>query len=138
MSDLQLTDDDLTFVGGDLVLEERRYYDVAQAILVTLQTHRGEYQLDITAGVPWREQILGKGRSLPAIQLTIKAIVESIDGVVRVEEVRATLDRQTRALTITFNALLESDTGTILTQGVVTSTPCAELAALLTPLGGMI
>jgi len=138
MSDLQLTDNDLTIEGGDLVLERRRYEDVVQAVTVTLQTHRGEYELDTSAGVPWRAQVLGKGRSLTTIGLLIKTIVEQVDGVIRVSDVVATLDRPTRALTITFNALIESDSGAVLTQGVVTETPGAELAATLMPLGGLI
>jgi hypothetical protein len=138
MSDLQLTDNDLTIEGGDLVLERRRYEDVVQAVLVTLQTHRGEYELDTSAGVPWRAQVLGKGRSVATIGLLIKTIVEGVDGVIRVEDVRATLDRATRGLSITFNALIESDSGAVLTQGVVTETPGAELAATLMPLGGLI
>jgi len=138
MSDLQLTDNDLTIVGGDLVLEERRYQDVVQAVTVTLQTHRGEYELNTSAGVPWRSQVLGKGRNLTTIGLLIKSIVENVDGVIRVSDVTATLDRQTRALTITFAALIESDSGAVLTQGVVTETPGAELAATLMPLGGLL
>ena len=138
MSDLQLTDNDLTIEGGDLVLERRRYEDVVQAVTVTLQTHRGEYELDTSAGVPWRAQVLGKGRSVATIGLLIKTIVEGVDGVIRVEDVRATLDRATRGLSITFNALIESDSGAVLTQGVVTETPGAELAATLMPLGGLI
>jgi hypothetical protein len=138
MSDLQLTDNDLTIVGGDLALEERRFEDVAQAVLVTLQTHRGEYELDTSAGVPWRSQVLGKGRDLTTIGLLIKGIVERIDGVLRVSDVTATLDRQTRALTITFTALIESDAGGVLTQGTVTASPGAELAATLLPLGGLL
>ena len=138
MSDLQLTDNDLTIEGGDLVLERRRYEDVVQAVLVTLQTHRGEYELDTSAGVPWRAQVLGKGRSVATIGLLIKTIVEQVDGVIRVSDVVATLDRPTRALTITFNALIESDSSAVLTQGVVTETPGAELAATLMPLGGLI
>lgn len=138
MSDLQLTDNDLTIEGGDLVIERRRYEDVVQAVLVTLQTHRGEYELDTSAGVPWRAQVLGKGRSVATIGLLIKTIVEGVDGVIRVEDVRATLDRATRGLSITFNALIESDSGAVLTQGVVTETPGAELAATLMPLGGLI
>ena len=138
MSDLQLTDNDLTIEGGDLVLERRRYEDVVQAVTVTLQTHRGEYELDTSAGVPWRSQVLGKGRDLSVISLLIKTIVEQVDGVIRVSDVVTTLDRLTRTLTITFNALIESDTGAVLTQGVVTETPGAELAATLLPLGGLI
>lgn len=138
MSDLQLTDNDLTIVGGDLALEERRFEDVAQAVLVTLQTHRGEYELDTSAGVPWRSQVLGKGRDLTTIGLLIKRIVERVDGVLRVSDVTATLDRQTRALTITFTALIESDAGSVLTQGTVTASPGAELAATLLPLGGLL
>ena len=138
MSDLRLTDNDLTIVGGDLVLERRRYEDVVQSVLVTLQTHRGEYELNIDAGVPWREQVLGKGRDPAVIGLLIKTIVERVDGVIRVENVRAALDRPTRSLSITFNALIESDTGAVLTQGVVTETPGAELAATLMPLGGLL
>lgn len=138
MSDLQLTDNDLTIEGGDLVLERRRYEDVVQAVTVTLQTHRGEYELDTSAGVPWRSQILGKGRDLSVVSLLIKTIVERVDGVLRVSNVISALDRPTRSLTITFNALIESDNGAVLTQGVVTETPGAELAATLMPLGGLI
>lgn len=107
--DLLLTNGDLTIENGDLVLTRNVLEDVGQEVLVLLETQLGEYQLDITSGVPWREQVLGKPRDPAQIALLLKRIVETVPRIVRVEQSLATLDRKTRALSVTMTALVENE-----------------------------
>lgn len=135
MTDLKVDDSGLVFAGGDLVLTSPGLEDIAQSVLVTLSTHRGEWSLDITLGVPWREEVLGKGRDLRQIELLIRGIVEAVPGVVRVERVTATLNRSTRALAIDLVALVETGDGQETLTGTIADGP-GFLSWTNGPLGG--
>lgn len=102
---------ELVLEGGDLVLTRPGLEDTAQALRVTLETHLGEWQLDTTLGVPWREQVLGKGRDPRVIELVIQRIAEGVPGIIRVERVSAQLDRVTRRLSVRIVALVETPDG---------------------------
>lgn len=54
---------------------------VAQHLKAHLQSFKGEWFLDENHGVPWFQDIFGKGRSLPQVNQIIKRHVLSVPGV---------------------------------------------------------
>lgn len=53
---------------------------VGQAVLTALLLHQGEWFLDLTVGMPWETQVLGKG-TLSLYDAAIKAAILNVQGV---------------------------------------------------------
>lgn len=133
--DLLLTNGDLTIVDGDLVLTSNTLEDVGQEVAVLLETHLGEYELDVTSGVPYREQVLGKNRDEGQLALLFKRIVEQVPRIVRVEQSTATINRRTRALTVCVVGLVSVD-GQQQALEITASVDNSGVVATFGPLGG--
>jgi len=69
---------------------------VAQVVQTSLLLWLGEFFLDVTAGIPYPEGILGKHSQSQADQ-TIIAYIESLQGVNGVENYSSTINPETRA-----------------------------------------
>jgi hypothetical protein len=72
---------------------------VAQAVQTGLKLFQGEWFLDTTAGVPWRQNILGKYSSA-AYDLILKAQILNTTGVQTLDSYTSTEDTETRAVTV--------------------------------------
>lgn len=80
---------------------------IAQEIRVRLRWWRGEHFLDLAAGVPYLQQILGKGVSEEAIRAVLREEIESVPGVGHVESITIVTDRPNRFATITIDVVTE-------------------------------
>lgn len=93
-----------TVTAGDLV---------AQRIRCRLKTFRGEWFADTSFGVPYFDQILGKGNSIKSIRAVFAAEIAKVPGVVSLSRIDIAFDRQSRELSLLIRVL--GDSGEIVT-----------------------
>ena len=103
----KLTPATATDPGGDYVFGQggQNFYVnsptmVAQEILTTLRLMQGEWYLNLQAGVPYYQQIIGYGTQGLYDEI-IKSAVLGVPGVVSILAYNSQLNRVTRALTVT-------------------------------------
>lgn len=77
---------------------------VAQAVLTALLLHRGEWFLDINAGMPWETQVLGFNTA-SIYDTAIKTAMLGVQGVLSILSYSSSLDSR-RNLTV--NAIIET------------------------------
>jgi hypothetical protein len=111
--DLLLDDGgDLDLSTGEAILTQDDAAGIAQRLQIRLRLGLAEYALDVAAGVPWREQILVKGRDPEPARAVLTAQILSCPGVVGLAALDVQIDGATRQLTATFVALaLPPETG---------------------------
>lgn len=68
---------------------------VAQLVLTTLRLIQGEWYLDVTAGTPYFQGIIGK-HSQDLADATLVAVISNVQGVVNIVNYQSTLDPETR------------------------------------------
>ena len=145
--DLRLDDDgDLDLSTGDLSLVFEDAEGIAQRLQTRLRLYLGEWLLDTAAGVPWRERVLVRGRSVEPARAVLTAQILSCPGVVALPELTLTLDSAARALAVTFTALvlppqtgLEDDATPIAISGDgVLSADVVELVCFVEGVGGFL
>lgn len=73
---------------------------VGQHARQRLQTYRGEWFLDTTAGVPWLNDILGSSYDPALAESVVKAEILDTDGVAEITSFSIRFDRSTRGLVI--------------------------------------
>jgi len=73
---------DLSIVGGKLSIATSRD-EIKQRVIVTLWHHWEEYFLNVPAGVPWYELILGS-RDRAMVEAIIRQTILSVPGVLGV------------------------------------------------------
>lgn len=83
--------------------------DIRQRCVQRLRLFAGEWFLDSSAGVPWLQQILTRPVTVGLANSIVSNALASVEGVVRVIDVSATLDARTRAMR--FTAILETAGG---------------------------
>lgn len=71
---------------------------VGQHVRQRLKTFSGEWFLDTTAGVPWLDEILGRGYDPALAEAVIKGEVLDTDAVTEITSFSVRFDRQRRAL----------------------------------------
>lgn len=76
---------------------------IAQQIRLTLSIFLGEWFLDISFGVPYFENILGKGRTKSEIEAIVRKKVRDVPGVVTVGEVVIEMKAKERSVGIQLN-----------------------------------
>ncbi len=72
---------------------------VAQAVQTALLLFAGEWFLDLTAGVPWMQNVLGP-RAQGAYDTVIQNAIINVEGVMSIDSYSSTLDPTTRALSV--------------------------------------
>jgi hypothetical protein len=103
-------------VTGDLAVPPRWIRGaeaVAQRIRVRFKWFLGEWFLDTRQGVPYYRDILIKNADPILITFIFRRVLLSTPGVKSVSSFHATLDKTSRVLTVTFEAV--ADDGSILT-----------------------
>lgn len=83
---------------------------VAQRVYTRLQLLKGEWFLDIDAGVPYLSEILVKPAQLDLAESIIKAVILLTDGVKELTSFDLMFNRETRKLAIEASALTDFDT----------------------------
>jgi len=92
---------------------------VAQRIRIRLRTHLGEWPLDLTKGVNWRDQVFVKNPNLGKISADFQRIILEVPGVDRFVPTpiipggfELSLDRVSRKLTVNYAVLVDGETVT--------------------------
>ncbi len=73
---------------------------VGQHARQRIRTHKGEWFLDTSAGVPWLEDVLGKQPDLTLAEALLKATVLDTDGVETIDGISIRFDRATRGVLV--------------------------------------
>lgn len=82
---------------------------IIQSARIHLQFFQGEWFLDLLAGVPYWQQVLGKIRDPNTLAPIFQKALLEPSGVTQVQSLRLALDRSARTLALTFE--LTSDVG---------------------------
>ncbi len=91
-NDLQITNGDLSLVTGSDA--------IAQDLQQRLQSWLGEWFLDTTWGIPFKQQILVKNPNLDLIQADIMLATTDTPGVVQVTDFNFVYDNNARSLSV--------------------------------------
>lgn len=95
---------DLALDAGGRLLSVEGDDATAQEIKTRLLFFKGEAFTDAREGVPYFQEILKKGVSLPRVRAIIRQVIQSHPGIVDVPVCAIELDRATRAATIVWQA----------------------------------
>ena len=79
---------------------------VRQKVKQVLQLIKGEWFLDVAAGVPWFESILVRNPSFELIRNIIRGKILGVKGIAAVPSLALSFDKPNRQLTIVFEAKL--------------------------------
>lgn len=100
-------------VTGDMLLDaqgspqfSRGLPAVAQGIRIALGVFRGEWFLNLIAGTPWYQSILGKRFNQNQILGIFRAMILAVPGVDHLASLTAAFDGPTRTATISFEAVV--------------------------------
>lgn len=101
-------DGDLDFSTGNLqVLAGAEA--IVQGVLVRLQFFKGEWFLDLDAGIPYFQSVLVKNPDPNVLQTIFREAILATPGVLALTSLVLTLDRVTRRLTVAFR--ISTDVG---------------------------
>lgn len=78
---------------------------VAQAVLTRLNLWQGQYWLDLTAGMPWLTDVIGKNTG-PLYDISIQQYILATQGVSQIQGYSSSLNRTPRALRISIANLV--------------------------------
>jgi hypothetical protein len=122
MSDLgmNLQTNDLDVVGGDLYIVKGTDA-IAQDLQQTLQVWLGEWFLDTTIGIAYRQQILVKSPNLDLVHADLLNAALGVPGITQVNAVNFTYDAPSRSLSVTIDAT--DSTGQTITAQAEASMP---------------
>jgi len=87
-----LENDDLQVLGGKLTKVDG-VEEVKQRIIVTLRHHWQEYFLNVPAGVPWYEVILGN-KDKKLVEAILRRAVLDVPGVIGIINIQTTKDQR--------------------------------------------
>lgn len=106
MKDLKLDDNyDISVEGGTFSSIENPDL-VAQKLLLLHTLVLGEWDFDVTAGLPWFDDILVKNPNLPVIELAFRQQILSIDQIDAIDEFEIDLDDGTGVLDVSYAVTL--------------------------------
>lgn len=94
-NDLLIADGDLSIVDGSDA--------IAQDLQQTLQVWLGEWFLNNTVGIPFKQQILVKNPNIDLVQADILNAASAVPGVATINNLALDYDVSNRSLTISMN-----------------------------------
>lgn len=94
-------------VGEDLVIIADTD-DMIQHLRQRLQTFQGEWFLDLSAGVPWLQEILGKVQSITTVEVVLKEVIQGSPGVAELTAFSINENTGERTISVTFSVLLSA------------------------------
>ena len=112
MKDLRLDTDTWDLVVASDIQVVEGYETITQYIRQRLQTFLGEWFLNLSTGVPWFQQILGKVQYLSTVETILKATIADSPGVKEVTSFSIGESDQERTIRVDFTALLEDGEST--------------------------
>jgi len=107
---LQDEEGDLALPANRMKLTDGRV-ETMQTLRSRLRVFREEWFLDVTAGTPYHQEILGKDKNPNAAESAIKLMITSCPGVTGLLEFSFEIDKATRVATVAFK--VSSDFGPI-------------------------
>ncbi|UPW35885.1 baseplate protein [Pseudomonas phage EM] len=93
---------DLVFINGQAPVTQRMVDIVAQRLKIKLYTFLGEWFLDDRIGIPYFERVLGKSRSLPAVDAIFQSEIMRDPGVLEITSWQSGIDPHTREYSMEF------------------------------------
>ena len=105
MLDYEITDGDIRISGGDVATVSGAQA-TRQRLEQKFKLWRGEWFLDVNAGFPWIEEILGQRPAPQVVRSLVFDVVQSDPGIRTVENLELEQDSPQRRLTIRFRARL--------------------------------
>jgi hypothetical protein len=91
---------DMTFGQGSENFLVNSPAAVAQLVMTRMKLFRGEWFLDVTEGMPWSQEVLGK-QPQATYDLAIRDHILDTQGVLEIVSYSSTRNPDTRALTVT-------------------------------------
>ncbi len=95
------TNGDWEVSGGDLQLISDGP-SIVQAIEIALQFFKGEWFLDLDAGVPWYQNVLVKNPDPNLLHSIFRKAISDVEGVTEVTALDLSIDNATRTLSVSF------------------------------------
>ena len=102
------TDGDLSISAGDIVLISGAEA-IVQAIRIRLQFFKGEWFIDLNAGIPWFQDVLVKNPDVNLLYSIFRKALLETPGVLAVNALSLSLDRGTRTLTVSYRVSTDTD-----------------------------
>lgn len=112
-NDLMITNGDLSLATGDVAIQQ----DLQQR----LQLWLGEWFLDTTKGVPYRQQILIKNPNMDVVQADITGTVTDTPGIEQILDINFSFNGPGRALTVVVSA--QTSSGQVIQAQASVNTP---------------
>lgn len=101
LSDIKVTERDFDFSSGGAELVEYQYA-VAQRLDCRLDIGQGEWPLDVTFGVPYKETVFVKSPNVAVVASVFLVAILDADGVLKVNEYNIETDFVSRHMTCYF------------------------------------
>lgn len=98
-----LDESDILYENSDFQLVDGAEA-IRQHVLIRLRFFQGEYFLDQKLGVPYFQQILGKGISLPVVRSLIQETIIETPGINEITSFDLVYNSASRSISITFSA----------------------------------
>ena len=105
MNDYRIENGDLVISGGDVATVSGNLA-TRQRLEQKFKLWRGEWFLDVNAGFPWLEEILGRRPAPQVLRSLVFDLVQSDPGIRTIENLELEQDSPQRRLTIRFRARL--------------------------------
>lgn len=96
---------DIFLQNGQMVLTSEVAEATAQRLRIRLCFFKGEWYLDQRLGIPYFSEVFVKNPNLNRLKSMFRSVILSTEGVATVSRLKLTMDRETRAATLTFKAL---------------------------------
>jgi hypothetical protein len=96
---------DYTFGQGNANFLQNSPATVAQLVLTRLSLFTGQWYLDLTVGMPWLEDVIGKNTG-PIYDLQIQQYILATQGVSQIQGYSSSLNRTTRKLSVNIKNLV--------------------------------
>lgn len=92
------------FLSGNRISVNSDSEQVAQSVRSRLLFYQGEWFLDLTAGVPYFQQIFQKPAQIATAESALKSEILKTEGLNSLTSFSSSFDRQTRQLSVSFTA----------------------------------
>lgn len=90
---------DMVFAAGPATFLVNTPQGVVQCVITALNLWQGQWFLDITAGMPWIQQVLGFNNQA-TYDAAIQTCIRGVTGVSQITAYSSSLDKRTRQLTV--------------------------------------
>lgn len=117
---MDLSTNDLLVTNGDLSLVTGSDA-IAQDLQQTMQVWAGEWFLDTTVGIPYRQQILVKNPNMDVVQADLVNAAAAVPGIIQIISVEFTYSSTNRSLSVSIEA--QASNGQTVTANVQINAP---------------